>query len=57
MRTKSKIWNYFEKYPSEGLCKACGEKKSSKGGNTSNLISHLRYKHPNLYSECMKIDE
>ncbi|XP_060872727.1 E3 SUMO-protein ligase ZBED1-like [Metopolophium dirhodum] len=31
-------------------------KKNSKGGNTSNLKSHLRYKHPNLYSEYLKID-
>lgn len=56
MKTKSKIWLYFEKHPNEGLCKKCGEKKNSKGGNTSNLKSHLRYKHPNLYSEYLKID-
>ncbi|KAE9523363.1 hypothetical protein AGLY_016311 [Aphis glycines] len=31
-------------------------KKNSKGGNTSNLKSHLRYKHPNLYSEYLKIN-
>jgi len=39
----------------KGFVKNAG-KKNSKGGNTSNLKSHLRYKHPNLYSEYLKID-
>jgi len=30
MKTKSKIWLYFEKHPNEVLCKKCGEKKIAK---------------------------
>ncbi len=55
--TKSVVWNYFgflNEHPSESespICRLCwkNEVKRSvccKGGNTSNLFSHLRHHHP-----------
>ena len=55
--TISVVWNYFGlKADSEGrpivkecgspVCKVCGKVVPAKGGNTSNLITHLRDHHP-----------
>ena len=59
--TKSVVWNYFgflEESPSDKeppLCRLCwkNEVKLSvicKGGNTSNLFSHLRHHHPTEFA-------
>ena len=38
------------------MYKVCGKVIPSKGGNTSNLITHLRDHHPEKYSEtCLKV--
>ena len=61
--TISVVWNYFGlKADSEGrpivkecgspVCKVCGKVVPAKGGNTSNLITHLRDHHPDKYSEA-----
>ena len=34
------------------VCKVCGKVVPAKGGNTSNLITHLRDHHPDKYSEA-----
>ena len=60
-RLKSEVWAYFgfrqgpdEKIIDDGfpICRKCGKKVSAKGGNTSNLMAHLRDNHPLLYREC-----
>lgn len=58
--TTSEIWKYFGlqadsngKALSNGsaICKICQCKIAAKSGNTSNLISHLRRKHPSIYAQ------
>ena len=34
------------------LCRTCGKKISAKGGNTTNLLAHLRDNHPILYVQA-----
>ena len=37
-------------------CRTCGKKISAKGGNTTNLLAHLRDNHPTLYVQAdMKV--
>ena len=33
------------------VCTSCGKSIPTKGGNTTNLLTHLRYRHPDLYAE------
>ena len=47
---KSKVWAYFSKEPDGAICNLCKTKCTSKGGNTSNLATHLRRIHK---IECM----
>ena len=59
---KSVVWTYFgleaddmgiplrDKEDSP-ICKTCKKAVLAKGGNTSNLLTHLRDHHPDLYSE------
>ena len=58
----SVIWDYFKlKVNPEGsmisaeatfpVCHSSGKSVLAKGGNTTNLLSHLREHHPGLYSE------
>lgn len=54
-RVKSRIWLFFNKSKDEGICKNCGQAKTCKGGNTSNLITHLRFMHPGTYNELNKM--
>lgn len=48
----SSAWNFFKK-PERGQdfaeCKICTRSVKNKGGNTSNLIQHLRRAHPSQY--------
>ncbi|KAL7858887.1 hypothetical protein SRHO_G00140340 [Serrasalmus rhombeus] len=50
-KLKSAVWDYFG-YPPNAredgnpICNQCGRKVAAKGGNTSNLLSHLREHHP-----------
>ncbi len=59
---KSVVWNYFglqvdedgKILPEEDkpTCRACKKAVSAKGGNTTNLLTHLRDHHPELYAEA-----
>ena len=62
-RATSVVWNYFGlKTDSRGVpiaeeehrpvCRTCGKSVPAKGGNTSNLMSHLKDPHPMLYAEA-----
>ena len=35
----------------KAVCKICHSNVAAKSGNTSNLISHLRHKHPTVYAQ------
>ena len=59
----SVVWDYFGlNINPEGsmiseeatfpVCRSYGKSVSAKGGNTTNVLSHLREHHPNLYSEA-----
>ena len=38
------------------MCKVCGKVIPAKGGNTSNVLTHLRDHHPDKYTEaCPKV--
>ena len=61
--TRSVVWDYFglevdecgklrEETASFPLCRTCGKKISAKGGNTTNLLAHLRDNHPTLYVQA-----
>ena len=58
--TKSSIWTYFGLEADESdkplpdkedspVCRACKKSVLAKGGITSNLLTHLRDHHPDLY--------
>ena len=47
-KTVSAAWIFFD---STAICRLCKRSVSAKGGNTSNLFSHLRQKHPRQFSE------
>ena len=34
------------------MCKVCGKVIPAKGGNTSNVLTHLRNHHPDKYTEA-----
>ena len=34
------------------VCRACNKTMLAKGGNTSNMLTHLRDHHPKLYAEA-----
>ena len=58
---KSVVWKYFALRSDEttkqpindgyAYCRQCKKKVAARNGNTSNLISHLRYNHPSVYAE------
>jgi hypothetical protein len=67
--TKSIIWNYFG-IPEQNtessetnakdpptFCLTCKTQVANKGGNTSNLFTHLKQKHPVLHAEAIKCQE
>ena len=58
--TKSEIWRYFGLHADKdgkpvnngtAVCHICHRDVLAKAGNTSNLISHLRLKHPSVYAQ------
>lgn len=58
--TRSQLWVHFGFVPSENgepkdldspTCKICFEEVTARFGNTSNLKSHLRVNHPNVYKD------
>ncbi|XP_050065796.1 zinc finger BED domain-containing protein 6-like [Aphis gossypii] len=55
-RKRSKVWNFFTKLnKDQGRCLKCKNNFEAKGGNTSNLINHLRIHHPNIHFEFLSI--
>ena len=59
--TKSEVWAYFGYYKNaqgqlvedgSPICRSCEKKVVARGSNTSNLLTHLRDHHPQLFSEC-----
>ncbi len=58
-KVSSPVWAYYGLKPSEDgsvdeaspVCRICEAKVSAKSGNTSNLFSHLKYKHPRQYAD------
>lgn len=45
IKMPSKVWNYFTKTPNGPKCNICNNAVVGKGGNTTNLATHLRRKH------------
>ena len=37
------------------VCRFCGKAVLAKGGNTTNLLTHLRDHHPQLHVEAMRV--
>ena len=59
-KAKSPVWNYFGFKPgpdgrpedqSATICRVCKRSVAAKGGNTSNLFSHLKKQHPKTFAE------
>ena len=59
-KAKSAVWSVFGYKPdatgrpsneNKPTCKLCYMEVAVKGGNTTNLFSHLKHKHPKEYSE------
>lgn len=59
-KKKSEVWAYFGFMKDANgqlienhlpVCKTCRRKVSAKGGNTTNLMVHLRDKHAQLYRQ------
>ena len=59
-KPKSVVWSFFGYKPngngkpmdeSKPVCKICCGEVAVKDGNTSNLFSHLKHRHPKEYSE------
>ena len=64
--TKSVIWDYFGIRIGDGgipvrgeeqkpVCRSCGKVVLAKGGNTTNLFTHLRDHHPQLHVEATRV--
>ena len=62
---KSIVWNYFglkadgngivlKEHENRPVCRMCNKSVLCKGGNTSNLFSHLRDHHPTQFKEASK---
>ncbi len=58
--TKSAVWKYFGLIADDSgggsqqdnpVCRICGVQVRAATGNTSNLLSHLKNKHPKVHSE------
>ena len=57
----SPVWDYFglranEKVIDDGVtvCRRCHNKVRASGGNTLNLLSHLRTHHPSQYTQVLQ---
>lgn len=62
-KTVSVVWNYFgleqdeegkPKNDDVAICRRCKRRVQARGGNTSNLLSHLRTHHPLQHSEVVQ---
>ena len=62
---KSVLWNYFglradengvilQEMEDEPICKTCKKSVCAKSRNTSNLLTHLRDHHADVYAEASK---
>ena len=62
--SKSVVWNYFGLKANEysiilpeeeerSICRTCKKAVLAKGGNTSNLLTHLRDHYPDLHDEAV----
>ncbi len=51
---KSRVWHYFEETAEMKAkkCNLCGNIIMASGGNTSNMRSHLKHKHPEALEDC-----
>ena len=47
---KSPVWKYFIPGVGQARCALCSKQIKRTGGNTSNLIAHLRSNHCNEYN-------
>ena len=63
-RAVSVVWSYFglkaddRGIPVSGeeqkpVCRACNRSIPAKGGNTTNLMAHLKEHHPDLHAEAL----
>ena len=61
--TSSVVWEYFGLKASQNgtlvasethlpVCRLCGKSVPAKGGNTTNLLTHLRDRHPDVYADA-----
>ena len=50
----SAVWDHFKKGKDDPECQLCGKTVKNKGGNTSNLMSHLRTSHYMIYSTLQR---
>ena len=56
-RTKrSPVWAHFTRKNDGGVCNLCQSFCVAKGGNTSNLLKHLRLKHNMHLKQCTIFD-
>lgn len=49
---RSAVWSHFMRKADGGICNHCQLFCQGKGGNTSNLIKHLRIKHKIDINPC-----
>lgn len=49
-KSKSTVWNFYDKFTDGGLCKLCKINVKT-SGNTTNLKNHLKRKHPSMNIE------
>ena len=55
---RSAVWEHFKKGKDDAECKHCGKTVKSKGGgNTTNLMAHLKTNHYMIYSSLQKRKE
>ena len=54
---RSAVWEHFKKGKDDAECKHCGKTVKSKGGNTTNLMAHLKTNHFMVYSSLQKKKE
>ena len=57
--TTSHVWTFFGLNKEEGgsdkaICRLCRKSVLARGGNTSNLVSHLKNHHPKEHSIVTK---
>ena len=62
-KTIAPVWKHFgfeadekgkPRSPDHSKCRVCQQEVAAKDGNTSNLYSHLKNRHPDLYLQVKK---